>query len=254
MGFPVPVKDQAKVKSRRCCCICQEFQGRYIEVHHIVPVAEGGSNELDNAITLCLKCHGEVGHFNPKHPIGNKYTVNELRRLRDEWWTWCENNPATPIPKSPILVSPSVAKLKTGRWKNRTLIKVYNQTDGIYYQVIVKFTIQTPGVSHHHITIDPGKPGENFSGDVGGYTVAADQFLIRLKNTAGKAVTLLYIMCLDPHEIKTIKLSQPIPHTSSQVGTTEVWVELCEYSKEPLEPLDGSKGEFAIPFRIPECL
>lgn len=28
--------------------------------HHVVPVAEGGSNKLDNVVTLCVSCHKKV--------------------------------------------------------------------------------------------------------------------------------------------------------------------------------------------------
>lgn len=60
-----------------------------VEVHHIVPEAEGGSNDADNAIVLCLKCHSEAGHYNPRHPIGTKFSPNELKRHRDQWLTYC---------------------------------------------------------------------------------------------------------------------------------------------------------------------
>jgi hypothetical protein len=71
----------------------------YTNVHHIQPEADGGPNTIENAIVLCLRCHGEAGHYNPKHPIGTKYSPAELRRHRDEWWEWCRKNPAAPLPK-----------------------------------------------------------------------------------------------------------------------------------------------------------
>jgi hypothetical protein len=62
-----------------------------VNVHHILPEADGGPNTLDNAIVLCLKCHAEAGHYNPRHPLGVKYSPSELRRHRDEWWKYCES-------------------------------------------------------------------------------------------------------------------------------------------------------------------
>ena len=97
MSFPRSVKEEALVRSRRRCCVCHEFAGRNSNVHHIVPKAEGGPDTLENAIVLCLRCHGEAGHYNPKHPIGNKYSPTELRRHRDLWWEWCETYPDAPI-------------------------------------------------------------------------------------------------------------------------------------------------------------
>lgn len=43
------------------CQYC-EFKGKsdYMDVHHIIKVIEGGSNLLDNLITLCRKCHNNA--------------------------------------------------------------------------------------------------------------------------------------------------------------------------------------------------
>jgi 5-methylcytosine-specific restriction endonuclease McrA len=46
---------------------CEETRLRQLHAHHIVPVAKGGSDDLPNLITLCVKHHAE------RHP--------HLRRL-----------------------------------------------------------------------------------------------------------------------------------------------------------------------------
>lgn len=59
-----------------------------LEVHHIVPVAQGGSNELSNLITLCLTCHNKA-HRNNHHaretsetkPLPWIPTVRQVRNL-----------------------------------------------------------------------------------------------------------------------------------------------------------------------------
>ena len=61
-----------------------------------MPEADGGPNALENAIVLCHRCHGEAGHYNPRHPIGNKYSPRELSRHRNLWWEWCERHPGVP--------------------------------------------------------------------------------------------------------------------------------------------------------------
>jgi hypothetical protein len=60
-----------------------------VNVHHIVPEADGGPNVLENAIALCFTCHAEAGHYNPRHPLGTKYSPEELRKHRDDWWEQC---------------------------------------------------------------------------------------------------------------------------------------------------------------------
>ena len=58
-----------------------------LEVHHITPVSEGGSDDLDNLKTLCADCHqqshadleGNIGHFELEFPPGKfEATVAEL--------------------------------------------------------------------------------------------------------------------------------------------------------------------------------
>lgn len=44
MGFPTSVADEVLVRCGRHCCICEEFVGSKIELHHIVQVADGGEN------------------------------------------------------------------------------------------------------------------------------------------------------------------------------------------------------------------
>lgn len=102
MPFPQDVKEQALVDAARHCCVCHRFKGVKVQVHHIVPEAQGGSNEIENAIALCFDCHADAGHYNPKHPIGTKLSPSELRRHRDRWHDIvCQN--AIPPPDEPDL-------------------------------------------------------------------------------------------------------------------------------------------------------
>ncbi|OHY71218.1 HNH endonuclease [Marinobacter sp. AC-23] len=94
MAFPRAVRENALVKARRHCCVCHEFAGRSVNVHHIIQEADGGENTLENAIVLCLRCHAEAGHYNPKHPLGTKYAPSELIRHRDAWFSACESGAA----------------------------------------------------------------------------------------------------------------------------------------------------------------
>lgn len=86
MGFPGNVKEDALVSCGRHCCICHRFCGIKIEVHHIIPVSNGGQDEPYNAIPLCFDCHADMLSYDPQHPKGNKYSQAELVRHRDNWY------------------------------------------------------------------------------------------------------------------------------------------------------------------------
>ena len=85
MGFSLEIRTQALVAAARHCCVCHRYKGVKVEVHHIVAQAQGGSDDFDNAITLCFDCHTDAGHYNPNHPRGTKFSRKELREHRDTW-------------------------------------------------------------------------------------------------------------------------------------------------------------------------
>ncbi len=86
MAFSKAIKEAALVAAGRRCCLCNRFKGIRLEVHHIDPKSTGGANDFDNAIPLCFDCHADVGHYNPEHPRGNRYSPPELRRHRDRMY------------------------------------------------------------------------------------------------------------------------------------------------------------------------
>ena len=104
MGFSNTIKEEILVKSARHCCVCREHAGRNVEVHHIIPKAEGGEDTFENAIPLCFNCHSEAGHYNTKHPKGTRYSASELRKHKAAWFKNVEENniqmPNSPKPES----------------------------------------------------------------------------------------------------------------------------------------------------------
>ena len=43
------------------CQVCNEkFKSRHLDIHHIKPIAEGGSDAVSNIIALCPTCHRKV--------------------------------------------------------------------------------------------------------------------------------------------------------------------------------------------------
>lgn len=86
MGFARDVVEDSLVKSARHCCVCRQYKGIKIEVHHIVPRSRGGTDDADNGIPLCFDCHAEVETYNDTHPRGRKFRPGELKRHREEWF------------------------------------------------------------------------------------------------------------------------------------------------------------------------
>jgi hypothetical protein len=49
-------------------------------------VEKGGDDSFDNAIALCFECHAWAGHYFSGHPKGIKYSPEQLRAARAEWY------------------------------------------------------------------------------------------------------------------------------------------------------------------------
>ncbi|MNO70968.1 HNH endonuclease [compost metagenome] len=79
MAFSEKVKLEAKRKSCFKCVICQK---PFVEIHHIIPQAEGGSDAIDNAAPLCASCHDLFG--------GNPEKRKQIREMRDHWFDQME--------------------------------------------------------------------------------------------------------------------------------------------------------------------
>lgn len=67
----------------RHCCLCGKPCGTNIVVHHIV---QEGENllDIDNAIPLCLNCHGKIKSYDLEHPVGTAYKIKEIKARRDQ--------------------------------------------------------------------------------------------------------------------------------------------------------------------------
>jgi hypothetical protein len=81
------------VRVHRRCCICHRFCGVKIETDHIVPTADGGTDDIENAIPVCFECHAEIHSYNPQHPRGRKFMPEELRRHKAQWLQTCQEHP-----------------------------------------------------------------------------------------------------------------------------------------------------------------
>jgi HNH endonuclease len=85
--------DDLLVRCHRRCCICHRFCGVKIETDHIVPAAEDGCGDIDNAIVVCFECHAEIHSYNDQHPRGRKFRPDELRKHKEQWLSVCSQKP-----------------------------------------------------------------------------------------------------------------------------------------------------------------
>src|SRR5579862_560187 len=80
MPFSKLVKDAAKWKAAFRCCVCHET---FVEVHHILPEADGGPSTIENAAPLCARHHDLFG--------GNPEKRAAIKAMRDAWWEEVKN-------------------------------------------------------------------------------------------------------------------------------------------------------------------
>lgn len=66
----------------RHCCLCRKSCDIDIEVAHL-PGKENSDN-IDDGIPVCSYCHIKMNAYDPKHPKGTKYKIEELIRRREQ--------------------------------------------------------------------------------------------------------------------------------------------------------------------------
>jgi hypothetical protein len=89
MSFPESLTKDVRRRAHFQCCLCKTLG---IEIHHITPQAEGGSDTFENAAPLCPTCHETYG----ANPTKRKF----IREARDLWFEICEKRYA---PDSSVL-------------------------------------------------------------------------------------------------------------------------------------------------------
>jgi hypothetical protein len=92
-GFNQGDVEELLVRCHRRCCICHRFCGVKIEIDHIEPQAEGGSDKIENGIAVCFECHAEIHSYNDRHPRGRKFHPSELHMHKEQWLSICAKRP-----------------------------------------------------------------------------------------------------------------------------------------------------------------
>jgi 5-methylcytosine-specific restriction endonuclease McrA len=69
-------RTRAAVRRRdgNACTACGATEG--LSVHHIVPARQGGSDELDNLVTLCRLHHGLAERRRPRSATGSEHRLD----------------------------------------------------------------------------------------------------------------------------------------------------------------------------------
>lgn len=68
-------------KSARHCCICRNFLPLKVQVHHIIKQSDGGTDDIDNLIPVCIDCHSSI---HTKTYMTRNFTAKELKKSRDD--------------------------------------------------------------------------------------------------------------------------------------------------------------------------
>jgi hypothetical protein len=213
-------------------------------VHHIIPESQDGENTLDNAIVLCLRCHGEVGHYNSEHPVGNKYSASELIKHRDVWWKWCEDNPSVPLPKNPVSVSPSEVELGNKEWRTKSLLHIYNREDRFYYQVWVKIGIESEEIQPKQISIELIRGHDDLKLRAGFIEISASIWRMHCIDETGKKAAFLVINSLEPRAIYTFEISRLPRCNLSSAKTHKLRFAISSFKDEPVGSGEGANKAF----------
>lgn len=74
-GVDPVLREYIRMRDKLVCQKCQtSLDANVLQVHHIVPVSNGGTDDKSNLILLCHKCHTEV------HQYGYEYYVDEFTK------------------------------------------------------------------------------------------------------------------------------------------------------------------------------
>jgi hypothetical protein len=248
MPFSPKVKEEALVRSARRCCVCRVFAGLYSAVHHIVPQSENGLDTIDNAIVLCQRCHGEAGHYNPLHPIGNKYSRDELRMHRDLWWDKCSSMTGFSFPDDPISISPARISLIDSHRQTHGEFVVSNRTSDPYWQVWLRLTLVPAVIDLSNLEIGiTERSGEVVRAKRAG-DLSIEGLHVITHDEEGRQLRFFMIDRLRPGQY--VYFMARLPLRSASIETLHLCTDLWILDKTALT-MGFKEGKFDISFDFP---
>lgn len=84
MAFTNSLRAAVRKRAHFRCCLCHALG---VDIHHIVPSANGGPDTEENAAPLCQSCHSTYG--------GNPEKRSFIREARSCWFEICERRYAS---------------------------------------------------------------------------------------------------------------------------------------------------------------
>ncbi|TET46666.1 HNH endonuclease [candidate division TA06 bacterium] len=123
MPFSEKTKTDVRKKSHFSCCLCQALG---IEVHHIIPEQENGTNTFDNAAPLCPTCHETFGSNPRKRKM--------IREARDSWYEICEQRYISDQERFKADIADKIIK----RLKSQGLLTQENNREGLPLSHVVE--------------------------------------------------------------------------------------------------------------------
>ena len=80
--IPRALRDKLLVDAMHRCCLCPEHHD-VTDLHHVVPISEGGPNTEENLMVICPTCHAKITRLRAR------YTVEQLGMYKQRWVTLC---------------------------------------------------------------------------------------------------------------------------------------------------------------------
>lgn len=78
-GVEKELRKKVLERDNFCCKLCfQNSQTKKMQVHHIVPLSDGGDDTISNLIVLCSRCHTDV------HKEGYRYYVSTFKSYTEK--------------------------------------------------------------------------------------------------------------------------------------------------------------------------
>lgn len=74
-GVVSELREYIKMRDKLTCRLCKMFlESNVLQVHHIIPVSNGGTDDKKNLVLLCYHCHTKV------HQQGHEKYVDEFTK------------------------------------------------------------------------------------------------------------------------------------------------------------------------------
>ena len=90
MAIPQATTDAILARCGRYCAICWKHKPLHIQLDHIVAQADGGTDDEDNLVPICIECHASK---HTKTRMTRAFTAAEIRKRRDRLYEVLEQAP-----------------------------------------------------------------------------------------------------------------------------------------------------------------